>query len=242
MNGAPPLGRVRIVLSRPSHPGNIGAAARAMKTMGISRLVLVQPEDFPSPVAVARASGAADLLDGARVCGSLEEALEGTVLAVAMTARRRELSAPPLWARDAAAELAAASTGGDVALVFGNETAGLSNDEVALCQRPAMIPVSAEYGSLNLGAAVQIMCYELRLAMADPGAPPAVAGAGEPAAHEEVERLIDHFERALTASGFHDPRQPKRLMPRLRRLFARARLEKEEVSILRGVLTSLEKK
>jgi tRNA/rRNA methyltransferase len=203
------LDRVRVVLSHPSHPGNIGAAARAMKTMGLSRLILVNPKVFPDAQADAMAAGATDVLVQAEVVSSLAEALSGTVLAMAMTARRRELAVPALWARDGAAELVAQAAGGDVALVFGNETSGLSNDELGLCRRWAMIPVSSEFSSLNLAAAVQVMCYELRLAAIDPGAPPAISGAGELASHDEVEGLIAHIERAAISSEFLDPASPK---------------------------------
>lgn len=233
--------RVRVVLSHTSHPGNIGAAARAMKTMGFSRLVLVNPKIFPDAQAVAMACGADDVLACAQVVGSLAEALSGTVLALAMTARRRELAVEPLWARDGAAELAriAAQEGGDdVALVFGNETAGLSNEELAQCARWALIPANPEYSSLNLAAAVQLMCYELRLALLGVAPVPDVAGAGMPATHEDVNGLIVHWEQAAIASGFLDPEKPGRLMLRLRRLFGRAGLEKEEVNILRGLLAS----
>lgn len=235
------LDRIRVVLSQPSHPGNIGATARAMKTMGLSRLVLVNPRTFPDAQADAMAAGATNLLVRAEVVGSLAAALSGTVLAMAMTARRRELAAPALWARDGAAELVAMAASGEVALVFGNETSGLSNDELGLCRRWAMIPVNAEFSSLNLAAAVQVMCYELRLAVLDPGLPPAISGAGLLASHEEIEGLIAHIERAAVASGFLDPASPKRLIPRLRRMFSRAAPEKEEVNILRGLFAALEK-
>ena len=235
------LDRVRVVLSHPSHPGNIGAAARAMKTMGLSRLILVNPKAFPDAQADAMAAGATDVLVQAEVVSSLAEALSGTVLAMAMTARRRELAVPALWARDGAAELVAQAAGGDVALVFGNETSGLSNDELGLCRHWAMIPVSAGFSSLNLAAAVQVMCYELRLAAIDPGAPPAISGAGELASHDEVEGLIAHIERAAISSEFLDPASPKRLIPRLRRMFSRAAPEKKEVDILRGLFAALEK-
>ncbi len=240
MPGGSVLDRIRVVLSHPSHPGNIGAAARAMKTMGLSRLVLVNPKAFPDAQADAMAAGATDLLVQADVVASLPEALSGTLLAVAMTARRRELATPALWARDAAAELAAMATGGDVALVFGNETSGLSNEELGMCRRWAMIPVSAGFSSLNLAAAVQVMCYELRLAALDPGLPPAISGAGLLASHEEVEGLIAHIERAAISSEFLDPASPKRLIPRLRRMLGRAVPEKEEVNILRGLFAALE--
>lgn len=233
--------RVRIVLSHTSHPGNIGAAARAMKTMGFSHLVLVNPKIFPDPQAVAMAAGADDVLAAAQVCSSLKEALSGTVLALALTARRRELATEPLWARAGAAEIARGAGAGDVALVFGNETAGLSNEELAQCAHWAMIPANPDYSSLNLAAAVQVMCYELRLAMHGAVPPPTVAGAGAPATHQEVDGLMEHLAAEAIASGFLDPERPGRLILRLRRLFARAGLEKEEVSILRGLLASFRK-
>jgi tRNA/rRNA methyltransferase len=157
-----------------------------------------------------------------------------------MTARRRGLAVEPLWAREAAGELAVLAQGQEVALVFGNETAGLSNEEVSLCARWAKIPTDPDSSSLNLAQAVQVLCYELRMALVDVGAPPPINDAGLPASHEEVEGLMAHLERAAVASGFLDPAQPKRLMPRMRRLFSRAGLEKEEVNILRGMLSSFE--
>ncbi|MDO8314431.1 MAG: RNA methyltransferase [Rugosibacter sp.] len=237
-----PLDRIRVVLSHTSHPGNIGAVARAMKTMGLSRLVLVNPKIYPDEQADVRAAGATDILAAAQVVTSLSEALVGTVLAVAMSARRRELAVPPVWAREAAAELVAAAATGEVALVFGNETAGLSNEELLQCRRWAMIPVNPAFSSLNVAAAVQVMCYELRLAGEVTGLPPAVSGAGLPANHEEVEHLVAHIERAALGSGFLDPANPKRLVLRMRRLFSRAVIEKEEVNILRGLLAALEKR
>lgn len=240
MNAPLPLGRIRVVLSHTSHPGNIGAAARAMKTMGLTHLVLVNPKCFPDPQADALASGAVDVLANARVCSTLAEALAGTTFATAITARRRGLAVEALWAREAAAELVVQAGQGDVALVFGNETAGLSNEEVSLCQRWAKIPTDAEFSSLNLAQAVQVLCYELRMAAVEPGAPPPINDAGAPASHEEVEMLVAHLERAAIGSGFLDPAKPKRLIPRMRRLFARAAMEKEEVAILRGMLSSFE--
>ena len=235
------LQRVRVVLSRTSHPGNIGAAARAIKTMGFSDLVLVRPKIFPDPQAEAMASGAGDVLASARIVDTLAEALQGVELTVALTARRRDLATEPLWARDGAAELAAVATQGNVALVFGNETSGLTNEELAQCGRWAMIPANPEYSSLNLAAAVQLMCYELRLALCAVPPAPTFSDGGTAATHDEVERLMVHLEQAATASGFLDPDQPRRLMLRLRRLFARAGLEREEVNILRGLLSSFEK-
>ncbi|GAA5159885.1 RNA methyltransferase [Viridibacterium curvum] len=234
------LSRVRVVLVQPSHPGNIGAAARALKTMGLNALWLVQPKRFPDAEATSRASGATDVLEAARVVDSLAEALQGVTVAGALTARRRELALPAQWSRDAAQTLAAqARQGSDVALVFGNETFGLSNEDVRLCQLPVMIPANPEYSSLNLGAAVQLMTYEMRMALADAGEAPTWS---EPLATvDEVESLMAHIERATTATGFYNPENPKRLMPRLRRMFGRIALEKDEVNILRGMLSLFEK-
>ena len=235
---APLFSRIRIVLSHTSHPGNIGAAARAMKTMGLSRLVLVNPRTFPDAHADAMAAGASDVLSNAQVVVSLSEALAGTTLAIALTARRRELAAPPVWVKDAATEVVAHA--GEIALVFGNETSGLSNEELALCGRWAMIPVDAEFSSLNVAAAVQVVCYEIRQAAVAPGELPVISGAGMLATHDDVERLLAHFEQAALGSGFLDPASPKRLMLRLRRMLGRAQLEREEVAILRGLLAALE--
>jgi len=235
-----PLDRIRIVLSHTSHPGNIGATARAMKTMGLTQLWLVNPCADPDGVARARSSNALDVLQGARTCATLEEALDGTVFAAAMTARSRELAPPPLWARAAAPQIVGATAHGEVAIVFGNETSGLSNEETALCRLPVMIPANPAYSSLNLAAAVQVMAYELRLAALDPGAPPAPEN--PPATAEQIRHFHEHLEAAVTESGFLDPAHLKRLMPRLRRLFDRIALERDEVSLLRGMLKTFMKK
>jgi tRNA/rRNA methyltransferase len=208
--------------------------------MGFTRLVLVNPKQFPDPQATAMAAGADDLLAGAQVCGTLAEALQGTVLVLAMTARRRELALEPLWVRDAALEVAHGAHTGEVALVFGNETSGLSNDELALCGRWAMIPANSAYSSLNLAAAVQLACYELRLALLAVPPAPTFTRTGTLARHDEVDRLMDHLEGVAVRSGFLDPERPGRLMQRLRRLFSRTGLEREEVNILRGLLASFE--
>jgi len=235
MKATGPLSRIRVVLARPSHPGNIGAAARAMKTMGIARLSLVRPKRFPDPEARAMAKGALDVLQSARVCADLDEALAGTTFSVAMSARPRELSHAPLGARAAARELVAAARSDEVAVVFGNETVGLTNREIMRCSCLARIPASEEYASLNLAQAVQVMAYEARLAAIEPGLAPVE---GERASHEETEKLYVQLERSLAASGFLHPRDPRKLMDRLRRLFARAKLEKVEINILRGMLAA----
>ena len=230
--------RIRIVLVATSHPGNIGAAARAMLTMGLTRLVLVQPKRFPDPEATAMASGATAVLDAARIVGSLDEALAGCVLTVGLSARPREFAGRVLPVRAAAAAALANAAHGDVGIVFGSEMSGLSNAELARCAMVATIPANAAYGSLNLAAAVQVLAYELRVAAS--GDAVWRAPRFEPAKHDDVEALFAHGERTLTAMRFLNPERPKRLLPRLRRLFARAGLEKEEVNILRGILARVD--
>jgi tRNA/rRNA methyltransferase len=234
------LERVRVVLSHPSHPGNIGAAARAMKTMGLRDLALIAPRHYPDPDATAMAAGAADLLAGSRVHTTLESALAECVLAVAFTSRRRDLSHPQQALREAAPEILAAAESGTVALVFGNETSGLSNEELARCQRVAVIPADPIYASLNLAAAVQVACYELATAAA--AFDPPKGGAGGAATLEDLEGLFAHLETVAIASGYLDPAKPGRFMQRMRRLFARTGVEREEVKVLRGLLAALESK
>lgn len=233
------LSQACVVLSRPSHPGNIGSAARAMKTMGFGDLRLVAPKDFPSAEANALASGALDVLERARVFATLQEALGDAVLAVGFSSRPRDLSHPVRALREVADDIVAQSVHGRVALVFGNETFGLTNEELARCQWLATIPANPRYASLNLGAAVQVACYEL--AVAASSFSPVPEPDRVPATLEEVEAFYAHLESAMVASGFLDPAQPKRLMERMRRLFARAGLEREEVRFLRGMLASFEK-
>jgi tRNA/rRNA methyltransferase len=238
MNRSLALDRIRVVLSRTSHPGNIGAAARAMKTMGLSQLWLVSPASFPDEVAEARASGANDVLASARVVSTLEEALADTVFSAAVTARRRELSLPRMYAREAAGCIVDRTSEGPVALVFGNETNGMTNEEVGLCNVPVTIPTNPAFSSLNLGAAVQLLAYEVHMAALEPALP--TEPQPEFATHEQFEGFMAHLEEVVTASGFHDPANPRRLLPRMRRMFNRIRLEREEVAILRGMLTTLQ--
>lgn len=234
MSRAPaPAARVRIVLSHPSHPANVGATARAMKTMGLADLHLVNPKRFPDAEATALASGADDVLASARVHGTLDAALAGTTLAYAVTARRRDLSHPARDVRTAAAE--AVASGGEVAFLFGTEMSGLSNDEVIRCNRLAHIPAQPGFSSLNLAQAVQIVCYELRMAT-DASIP---AETTYPrASYEDVEALYAHLETSVIESGFLDPGNPRRFMERMRRLFGRAGLEREEAHLLRGMLAA----
>ena len=248
------LSRIRVVLVRPSHPGNIGAAARAMQTMGLSKLVLVDPRRFPDPEAMAMAANATEVLDNAEVCTVLDEALRGTVLQVAFSARSRALSHTPLTPREAASVMldtigtlqstpaSAEVEAAEVALVFGNETYGLSNEEVMRCNRLASISTDPDSTSLNLAASVQVACYELRTAALERdgallGARSMAAAGIEFARHEDVERLLAHLEASLYQSGFLQSGNPRRLMERMRRLFSRAGLQVEEVNILRGMLT-----
>ncbi|MGD8476438.1 MAG: RNA methyltransferase [Burkholderiales bacterium] len=239
------LGRIRIVLSHTSHPGNIGAAARAMKTMGLSGLYLVSPGQFPHLDATAMASGAHDVLDQAIVVDSLDAALEGTVMAVAATARGRDLSHQVVSCREASRQLVDEAAQADVAIVFGTERTGLTIAEVNKCGLIATIPTSTAYSSLNLAQAVQVFAYELLMAARAPSAEPGAATAKAAlnvATHDEVERFYEHLEQVMYQTQFLDPDQPGRLMQRMRRLFARARLEREEVNILRGILSAMQDK
>lgn len=244
MNPASPLDNVRIVLSHTSHPGNIGATARSMKTMGLDKLYLVNPKSFPDSEADARASNARDILETARVCSTLEEAMGDTFLAAALTARRRDLPHPACSARQAAMELMQHARHRPVALLFGRESAGLTAAEISHCQLTVHIPANPAYSSLNLAAAVQIMAYELRMVLEENTA---VAHSSAPqlpeaASLHEIEGFHRHLEQVMIHSGFMDPEQPKHLMRRMRRLFARTRLEKEEVNILRGLLSAVSPK
>jgi TrmH family RNA methyltransferase len=230
--------RARIVLCRPSHPGNIGAAARAMKTMGLADLRLVAPEKYPAPEAQWMATNAQDVLREAKVHASLAEAISDCTAAFALSARTREWSTPVLDARTAAAR--AVETDGPVAFVFGNEQAGLTNDEMLACQTLVHIPASPEFTSLNLAQAVQVVAYELFMA----SSLPAFRMRGEkPATVADREGLYAHLERAAVESEFFDPASGSKLPTRLRRLFSRVPdLEREEVNILRGLLNALQER
>lgn len=227
------LSNVRVILSHTTHPGNIGAAARAMKTMGLSRLHLINPRYFPDAQATAMAAGADDVLANAVVCASLDEALQGVVMVAGMSARVRDISQEVLAPREAMPLLMQQSTQ-PVALLFGTEMSGLTNEELARCQLMVRIPVNPDYTSLNLAAAVQLISYELRLAAGrnDCGAPEVT-----PASAEHLEGFFTQLEKTLTEIEFLNGKHPTKLMHKLRRLYARARLEQEEINILRGILT-----
>ncbi|WP_028695978.1 tRNA (cytosine(32)/uridine(32)-2'-O)-methyltransferase TrmJ [Pseudomonas cremoricolorata] len=239
------LQNIRVVLVNTSHPGNIGGAARAMKNMGLSRLVLVQPKAFPSEQASARASGADDLLASAEVVDSLEAALVGCTLVLGTSARDRSLPWPMLDPRECGVKAVEHAGGGEqIALVFGREHAGLTNDELQRCHFHVHIPSNPDFSSLNLAAAVQVLAYEARSAWlaAQDGDQIEVEDAGEPlATMDEMERFYDHLEQTLVQIGFLDPAKPKHLMARLRRLYGRSAVNHSEMSILRGILTETQK-
>ncbi len=232
--------RVRVVLVDTSHPGNIGAVARAMKNMGLSQLYLVTPQQFPHADATARASGADDVLAQATVCDTLDEALTGCSLAMGASARLRNLSVPLLDPRQCAAQVLneVSSAGIECALVFGREHSGLTNDELGRCHHLVHIPTNADYSSLNLAAAVQVLSYELRMATLG-GQTKLVEESVEPlASAEDMERFYVHLQQTLETVGFLDPENPRIMMQRLRRLFNRTRLNEVEMNILRGILTA----
>ncbi|KCB26594.1 RNA methyltransferase [Bordetella hinzii] len=245
--------RARFIMVQPSHPGNVGSAARAIKTMGFSDLVLVDPrlpDMTAQPDAVALASGAVDVLERAQTCATLQEALAPVTLAFALTARVRDLGPPPCDIRQAAAmsrEHLAHNPAGAVAIVLGTERSGLTNEQIGLCQRICHIPANPEYSSLNVAQALQLAAWELRYALLeasgatllpasraqqpDPGA--------QPASGEAVQAMLAHWEQALVAVDFLNPAHPKKLMPRMRHLFTRAELTRDEIDMFRGVCTAM---
>ena len=235
---------IRIVLTETSHPGNIGASARAMKTMGFSELVLVAPKEFPSAAATARASGADDLLAAARTVSTLAEAISDCAYVVGASARLRSLQWPTTDPRVCAQRLWEQLPAGPVAVVFGPEHSGLTNDDLARCHELVHIPANPAYSSLNLAMAVQVICYELR--MAHPGRLAAGAAAGDEdreaplATADELEAFHEHLEQVMSRSGFLNPDHPRQLKLRLRRLFNRARLDQTEINILRGILAAVD--
>lgn len=232
---------IRIVLVGTTHPGNIGAVARAMKNMGVSDLALVSPRHFPHKDATARASGAVDVLANTRVFETLGEAVADCVYTVGASARSRAINWPTLEPRQCAAKLLEESQAGPVAAVFGPEKYGLTNEHLDLCDALLTIPTNPDFSSLNLGMAVQVLTYELRTAGIDRDQP--VYEPDAPlATSEEMEHFYTHLEEVLTDIRFLDPENPRHLMRRLRRLFVRARPDQNEVNILRGILTAVERK
>lgn len=246
--------KIRIVLVETSHSGNIGAVARAMKNMKLANLWLVNPNSFPDEASYARAAGASDILDRARVVPTLDEALEDCVMVLGTSARGRKIPWPVVPPPDAAAIAAENSLAGPVALVFGRENHGLSNDELHRCHYHIHIPSNPDYSSLNLAMAVQIMCYELRMLYLrnlesgegrpylEPMTAPGDAGWDVPPAPvKDVEGFFGHLEQTLQDVDFHRRDNPRQLMSRLRRLFQRAKLDQMEINILRGVLSAVQK-
>jgi tRNA (cytidine32/uridine32-2'-O)-methyltransferase len=250
-----PANRLRIVLVGTQHPGNIGSAARAMKTMGLARLVLVAPEKAPNAESVALAAGADDVLDAALTCATLAEAVADCRLVLGCTARSRRVALDELLPGEGATRAVdMALRGGEVALVFGRERTGLENDELQLCHAAIHIPADPGYSSLNLAAAVQVLSYELRLAMLARASSPSSSALADgapadsmpvnsntPASHAELEGFFGQLGETLDAIDFHKGRSPASAMRKLRRLFLRADLDTREVRLLRGVLADVER-
>ncbi len=233
------MNEVRIVLVGTTHPGNIGACARAMKNMGLHDLTLVAPRSFPDEEATARASGATDVLEAAKVVGTLDEAIADCVWVAGASARSRTIGWPTLLPRDCAAELGRQRQTGPVAVVFGPEKSGLTNEHLDRCHALLTIPTNPDFSSLNLAMAVQVLTYELRVATLE-GSPPSFTPEAPLATGEELEHFYTHLEAVLRSARFLDPDNPRHLMRRLRRLFVRAAPDRNEINILRGMLAALD--
>lgn len=237
-----PLNRIRIILVQPSHGGNIGGCARAMKNMGLTRLVLVAPEEFPGEEASARAAGADDVLAQVQVCATLDEAIADCHLVIGASARERRIAWPMLAPDEAAHKVVTAAAGQEVAVLFGRERTGLTNDELDRCQLLVNIPANPDFSSLNLACAVQVMAYEIRCVI-DAGviaAPTTAEILGEPlATSAEILRFYQHLDQVMVESGFLDPKNPRLLTRRIRRLFNRVEMTSNEVNILRGILSAV---
>jgi tRNA (cytidine32/uridine32-2'-O)-methyltransferase len=237
------LDNIRIVLVNTSHPGNIGAVARAMKNMGLTRLYLVAPRDFPSAEADGRAVAATDILDAAVVVSTLDAAIVDCQFVVGTSARGRRIPWPLLDARQCAARVAVASSQEQVAVLFGREDRGLTNEELQVCNLHLHIPTSSSYSSLNLAMAVQIVAYELRMLLAPSELPGNELEYWDTpfTSSEKMELFYTHLQETLTDIEFLDPAAPRQLMSRLRRLYSRVRLDEMELNILRGILTETQK-
>lgn len=235
------MSEVQIVLVEPSHPGNIGGAARAMKTMGLSRLALVNPKRFPDPQADWRAAGALDVIENTAVFDSLEEALAPCVLTAATSARSRHIPWPVLSSAEFAEHIHREYSSKDiVSVVFGREDSGLTNEELNLCNLQIRIPSSSDYGSLNLAMSVQVVAYDL-FRSNNPQSSQDETWDRPRATHDELGAFFSHLESVLTQIDFYDPENPREAMTRLRRLFTRTDLDQTEVQILRGILSHVEK-
>lgn len=232
--------RVRIVLIETTHPGNIGATARAMKNMGMERLVLVKPHCFPSARATARASGATSVLDNALVVDSFTAAVADCQIVIGASARSRSLEISCLNAREAAATIAQASATNEIAIVFGREHSGLTNQELLQCHYHLTIPCNPNFSSLNLAAAVQVVCYELFLQTQSQSQIATILD--EPlATMDELAGFYNHLEQTLITLDMLNPAAPRLLLARLRRLYQRAQMSKTELNIMRGILTAIQK-
>lgn len=240
------LKNIRIVLIDTSHPGNIGGAARAMKNMGLDKLYLVAPQQYPHEKAVWRASNALDVLDKAVVCETLDEAIEGCQLVLGTSARDRSMPWPVLDPRQSAESVISEPEEHQVAILFGREDRGMTNEELQRCHFHLQIPANPEYTSLNLGTAVQVVCYELRMAMLNKSGLREVwdweqEWDEEAASTDEMRYFLEHLEQTLIDIDVLNPKNPRQLMPRLKRLFMRSRMDKLEVSIMRGILSATQK-
>ncbi len=237
------LGKVHMVLVNTTHPGNIGAAARAIKNMGLSSLILVDPKEFPSPKAVWRAAGAVDVLDNVRVVSTLDEAIADCGLVVGTSARERRIPWPLLTPRECGDKVWTETDSHDVAIVFGREDRGLTNEELHKCHFHVHIPANDEYSSLNISAALQVIAYEVRMSYltAEAGKPLHFDDWDMPPAKaKEMELYFTHLEETLEKLGFYDPKNPRQTMTRIRRMFNRVRMDEMELSIMRGLLTSIQ--
>ena len=237
------LDNIRIVLVHTSHPGNIGGVARAMKNMGLGKLYLVAPKQFPDEQANWRAVSAVDVLDNAVITETLEEAVADCHFVVGTSARGRRIPWPLQDPRECAKRMGAASGQGEVAVIFGREDRGLTNDELQMCNLHLNIPTAKDYSSLNLAMAVQIVCYELRMLLESPDLPASDDEQWDTpfSSSEDMERFYVHLEETLVDIEFLDTAAPRQLMSRLRRLYGRVRLDEMELNILRGILTRTQK-
>ena len=236
------LNSVKVVLVGTTHPGNIGATARAMKNMGILDLALVEPKEFPSDVATFRSKAAKDILEKASVHTSLEEAISECELVVGTSARGRTVPWPVLNPREAAEEMHKSSLNGKVAIVFGREDRGLTNEELGLCNFHVHIPSDPEYSSLNLSQAVQILAYEIRLSYLQGRHVNKEYWDVELANNEQTERLINHMDELMQEVDFYDVENPRKLLVRVRRFFKRSKIDVMEANIFRGLFATIQKK
>ena len=227
--------KIKFILFEPSHPGNVGAAARAIKTMGFEKLCLINPIEHPHSEARARSSGALDVLLNAEVFDNLQDAIKGCGLIIGTTSRTRRISVPITNIRETAPSIVAEAKQKSVAVIFGPEKSGLINAQVDCCNQLVNIPSIGSYKSLNLAMAVQIVAYELRVANE---ALPVEIKARNLASNEDIELFYNHLNQVLLETGFLDPKNPKQLMRRLRTLFNRAQMDENEINIMRGILAS----